>query len=232
MPAGLTAWYQGIDFEAIRDSLMIAAAAVLAISVHESSHALAAYWLGDDTAKRMKRISLNPLRHIDPIGFVMMVLFRFGWAKPVPVDMRRFKNPRLGMALTGAAGPISNILLALLSGFGLWLTFYLWYPQIWAQSGPGYLLYTFFSLSCLLNAGLAVFNLIPISPLDGSKILAIVLPEQAHLKLMQYERYGFFLLILLVYAGALSGPIVWLRDLLLEGISAVVQPLAKWITGY
>lgn len=229
---GLRSWLQGINFGAIRDSLMVALAAMLAISFHESSHALTAFWLGDDTAKQMKRISLNPLRHIDLIGFAMMVVARIGWAKPVPVNMYRFKNPKLGMALTAAAGPLSNILLAFLSGFGFWLTAYLFYPQFELEQGAGYWLNNFFYLSFVLNAGLAVFNLIPISPLDGSKMLAILLPAQSYEKLMRYERYGMLVLLLLVYMGVLNGPIVWLRNLLLDGISAVVEPLGRWIAGY
>ena len=229
---GLRAWSQGIDFEAIQNSLMVASAAILALSVHESSHALAAWRLGDDTARGMKRISLNPFRHLDPIGFLMMLVAGFGWARPVPVNMYRFKNPKLGMALTAAAGPISNILLAFLSGFGLWLTAYLYYPQLLLERGAGYLLHSFFSVSCILNTGLAVFNLLPISPLDGSKLLAVVLPEQTHEKLMRYERYGFFVLMFLVYSGWLDGPLTAMREALMEGIFAVVQSPAKWIAGY
>ena len=114
----LSNWFQGIDLSRVIQWLMFGGAALIAISVHESSHALSASWLGDDTAKRMGRISLNPLRHLDPVGFLMMVVAHFGWAKPVPVNMYRFKNPKLGMALTAAAGPVSNVLLAFHFGVG------------------------------------------------------------------------------------------------------------------
>ena len=124
---GLNEWARGIDLTQIVEWLSFALAALIAISVHESAHALSALWLGDDTAKRMGRISLNPLRHLDVYGFFMMVLVHFGWAKPVPVNpyrMTKIKSPKVGMALTAAAGPISNVLLALLFGLAFYICVY------------------------------------------------------------------------------------------------------------
>ena len=240
--SALNDWFQGIDLSRIIEWLMFAVAAIIAISVHESSHALSAYWLGDDTAKRMGRISLNPLRHLDIVGFLMMVVAHFGWAKPVPINpyrMTKVKNPKLGMALTAAAGPISNVLLALLFCFGYKLAEFRLLLDI--QTGiitdygtRYYLLYyllNFFYACFVLNAGLAVFNLIPISPLDGSKVFAIVLPNKAYAQLMRYERYGMFVLIALLYLGVLSGPLNFLVGGLLKGIQALVGPLAAFITG-
>ena len=246
LPAGsnamseLSNWFQGIDLNRIREWLMFAVAAMISISVHESSHALSAYWLGDDTAKRMKRISLNPLRHLDPVGFVMMVVAHFGWARPVPINpyrMTKVKSPKLGMAITAAAGPISNLLLALLFG----LLFTLCGGRITTagelrvflgiEKDALYYLCQFCFSCFMLNAGLAIFNLIPISPLDGSKILAIVLPEDSYAQLMRYERYGMILLIALLWLGVLSGPLEFLVTGVLRGIYAVVEPLARLVLG-
>lgn len=234
----LSNWFQGINLDRIIEWLMFAGAALIAISVHESCHALSAYWLGDDTAKRMGRISLNPLHHLDPLGFLMMVLVHFGWAKPVQVNpyrMTKVKNVKTGMALTALAGPVSNLILALLFG----LAFALCGGRI--VVGKYYILQEersvmyyvgLFFLRCLsLNAGLAVFNLIPVSPLDGSKILAIVLPDRSYAQLMRYERYGMLVLIALLYLGVLDTPLRILVNGLLSGISAITEPLARLITG-
>ncbi len=239
--SALSSWAQGIDLSRIIEWLMYAAAALIAISVHESSHGLSAYWLGDDTAKRMGRISLNPLHHLDVVGFLMMVVAHFGWAKPVPVNpyrMTKVKSPKVGMALTAAAGPISNVLLALIFtvGFCVCLEFGgegLWHMWLGYREPAGWLYYlmSFFRCCLVLNANLAVFNLIPISPLDGSKILAIVLPDKAHAWLMRYERYGFIVLALLLFTGVLDGPLSFLVNGMARGIYAVADPLAKAIAG-
>ena len=237
----LNEWFRGIDLGRILEWIMFAGAALIAISVHESSHALSAFWLGDDTAKRMGRISLNPLRHLDPMGFLMMVLAHFGWARPVPVNpyrMTKIKRPKVGMALTAAAGPISNVLLALLFALGFYVCYYAGGEELWIMwagylKGSGWLYYLslFLWICYLLNTGLAVFNLIPISPLDGSKILAIFLPDKAHAWLMRYERYGMILLIALLFFNVLDTPLSFLRNGLMDGVDAVVMPLARLLTG-
>ena len=234
----LTNWFQGIDLSRIIEWLMFAAAAIIAICVHESSHALSALWLGDDTAKRMGRISLNPLRHLDVVGFLMMVVAHFGWAKPVPVNpyrMTKVKNPKVGMALTAAAGPVSNILLALLFCLLMQVCGIGFYEKYWTgelgRNSLQYYLFLFFAICFLLNAGLAVFNLIPISPLDGSKILAIFLPNKAHEWLMRWERYGFIILAVLLFTGLLDGPLELLRGGLLRSVLALDLPLARLLTG-
>ena len=237
----LTNWFQGIDLSRIIEWLMFAVAAIIAICVHESCHALSALWLGDDTAKRMGRISLNPLRHLDVAGFVMMVLAHFGWAKPVPVNpyrMTRIKSPKLGMALTAAAGPVSNVLLAFLFGIVYYICAYAGDDELrWmlagyrVPSGWQYYLCLFLYICMVLNAGLAVFNLIPISPLDGSKVLMIFLPEQAFTWLLTYENLGMFLLIAMLFTGMLDGPLEFLRGGLLDAVAAVARPLARLLTG-
>lgn len=234
----LSQWANGIDLDRILEWVMFALAALLAISVHESAHALSAYWLGDDTAKRMKRISLNPLRHLDPFGFVMMIVAHFGWAKPVPVNpyrMTKLKSPKSGMALTAAAGPMANVLLALI--FGLLMEVFGIICIEKSRAGEIlskhflYYVYQFFAVNFVLNTGLAVFNLIPISPLDGSKILAIFLPDKAHRWLMQYERYGFLVLMGLLFLGVLDVPLNFLRGGLIRGIYALTLPIARLLTG-
>lgn len=234
-------WARGIDLSKIIEWLMFAAAALVSISVHESSHALSAYWLGDDTAKRSGRISLNPLRHLDPLGFLMMVVVHFGWAKPVPVNparMTKVKSQKTGMALTALAGPLSNLLLAFVFGCLYFICAYAGGMKLWmmldgytAGSGLHYWLTVFLERFLILNVGLAVFNLIPISPLDGSKILAIILPEASYSKLMRYERYGMLILIALLYLGWLDVPLQFLMKGVLNGIQAVAVPLAKLVTG-
>ena len=234
-------WARGIDLSKIIEWLMFAAAALVSISVHESSHALSAYWLGDDTAKRSGRISLNPLRHLDPLGFLMMVVVHFGWAKPVPVNparMTNVKSQKTGMALTALAGPLSNLLLAFVFGCLYFICAYAGGMKLWmmldgytAGSGLHYWLTIFLERFLILNVGLAVFNLIPISPLDGSKILAIILPEASYSKLMRYERYGMLILIALLYLGWLDVPLQFLMKGVLNGIQAVAVPLAKLVTG-
>lgn len=216
----LKEWANGIDLTWILSELMVVIAAICAITVHESAHGLVAYWLGDDTAKRAGRISLNPLKHIDILGLVMLAIAKFGWAKPVPVDMRRFKNPKLGMALSALAGPMSNVLLAFIATIFFCLTDWLYYRSgseawFWVSA-------LFFYLQ-VINAGLAVFNIIPIPPLDGSKILAIILPEKAHAFLMKYERYGFIVLAVLLFAGVLDTPLSFLRDGLINGMDWLVM---------
>ena len=214
-------WLQQLRFNAIWELLIVLAASLLCITVHESCHGLAAYWLGDDTAKRAGRVSLNPFRHIDILGLLMMALFHFGWAKPVPVDMRRFRNRRAGMALTALAGPVSNVLLAFLALLCLALCFKL--PQTEAMDYVRY----FFQYIAILSAGLAVFNIFPIPPLDGSKVLFSLLPDRAYAWLMRYERYGMILLMVLLYADVLDAPLLYLRSGLLNGLMAAVNWLFR-----
>ena len=185
--------------------LLIRVAAVLfCLVVHELSHGLAARLLGDPTAKQVGRLSLNPLRHIDPVGFVMMLIVHVGWAKPVPVDMRQFKHPKRDMALTALAGPISNFLLALMAlGFSSLLL-----PFAMRDSGNvcAYII-LFLCYIAVLSVGLGLFNLIPIPPLDGSRVLFSLLPDRLYLLLMRWERYLMLLVIALAYFGFFAGPL-------------------------
>lgn len=186
-----------IDWGMVSMLLTRVLSVLLCLTVHETCHGLAAYALGDPTAKRMHRLSFNPLHHIDWVGLAAMLLVGFGWAKPVPVDMRYFKDPKKGMALTALAGPMSNFLMAALCCIPLrWLL-----PLVLRMDNlqsPLVWLYNFLITLILMNLGLGLFNLLPIPPLDGSKVLFALLPDRAYLQLMRYERYGMLLLILLV----------------------------------
>lgn len=213
-------WLQQLDYTWFLETAIVALAALFCISVHETCHGLAAYWLGDPTAKRMGRLTLNPIRHIDPIGLLMMIIAHFGWAKPVPVDPRYFENPKARMALTALAGPVSNVLLALLAGI---LSAGAAFASYFVTSRVLYYVYLLLVYIEILSAGFAVFNLIPIPPLDGSKILFSVLPEEAYNTLMRYERYGFLVLILVVTSGFLDGPLEMLRSGLMAGVDWVSQ---------
>lgn len=203
------------DWEGLLSLCQRVLGVLLCLTVHETCHGLAAYALGDPTAKRMKRLSFNPLHHIDWLGLASMVICGFGWAKPVPVDMRYFRKPKTGMAVTALAGPASNFLLALALLFGASVIF----RAEPAGAAMAWLFY-FFINTAVLSIGLGLFNLIPIPPLDGSKVLFSFLPERAYYVLMRYERYGMALLLLLVWLDVGSSA-------LSNGIYAVYQ----WMAG-
>ncbi len=194
--------WRGLDWSRLTDILFSVIPALLCITLHELSHGAVAYMLGDRTAKNAGRLTLNPIRHIDPWGLVMMVLFRFGWAKPVPVNMYNFKKPRQGMALTALAGPVSNLLIAAVF---LFLYGLLYRPLYVYGGGFARAVFQMISTTGYLSLALAVFNIIPISPLDGSKVLFSFLSDSAYAKLMRYERYGMIVLMLLVATGGISG---------------------------
>ena len=210
-------WLSQLQFDGVWQTALLIAASVLSITVHETCHGLTAYRLGDPTAKNQGRLTLNPFKHIDLVGLVMMAVCHFGWAKPVPIDMRRFKNPKTGMALTALAGPVSNVLLAYLAVLlsSVCVFFY-------ERSGAGalYALLVFFYYLELISAGLAVFNVFPIPPLDGSKVLFSFLPDRTYYKLMRYEKYGMVLLVVLLLTNVLDTPLLFLRDGLTSGLEA------------
>lgn len=185
----------GFNIESIIFLLLRVVVILLAISIHEMSHGLVAYKLGDKTAKHDGRLSLNPLRHIDPFGALCMLLFGFGWAKPVMVNPYYFKNHKRGMRLTALGGPLSNFISAYIGMFGLLYLVPL-FNNIYV--------YYFFITFVMANIGLGVFNLIPIPPLDGSKIFLSLLPRKIYFEIMRYERYGFIVLIVALYLGVID----------------------------
>ncbi len=204
----LSDFLQGMDWWGLLGLLISAVAALFCITIHELSHGLAAYLLGDPTAKNAGRLSLNPIKHIDPMGLAMMLVAKVGWAKPVPVDMRYFKKPKQGMALTALAGPASNFILAFLAAAVCSVIFRL--PSAMIDHVAVYVLLAFLSNVAILSVGLGIFNLIPISPLDGSKVLFSFLPDKVYLTILRYERYVMGLVLILTFLGVFSGPLSWL----------------------
>jgi Zn-dependent protease len=172
------------------DYLYIIPAALIAIMCHELTHGLFSHLQGDPTPKEQGRLSLNPAKHLDLFGTLCLIFLGFGWAKPVQVDPRYYKNPKWGMALVALGGPLANFVIAFLSGLILTLIeFYVPYSDF------SMILYNFFLYLIIINVGLGLFNLIPIPPLDGSKIIGAILPENSYHQYMKYQKYGMFFII-------------------------------------
>lgn len=209
--------------------LLSALAALIALTVHEYCHGYAAYKLGDDTAKNFGRLTLNPLKHIDPYGAICMVLFHIGWAKPVPINARNFKNPKRDFAITAAAGPLSNLILAFISAFIYLFVFALVKDMAFVTKDFTYHLInnllTFIFVFHSVNIGLGLFNLLPIPPFDGSRLLNVVLPQKIYFEIMKYERKIYY------------GVLIWLLlgDYAAEGVRMIPMvannPVLYWLAG-
>lgn len=209
--------FQELNIDFLISTLQRLFAVILCLTVHETAHGFAAYLLGDRTAKQEGRLSLNPLRHVDLVGLALLFTAGFGWAKPVPVDPRHFRDPKKGMAVTALAGPVSNFILSIL--------LLLLCKVIYLYINPGdFTVAAFYAFlyAAQLSIGLGLFNLIPIPPLDGSKILAVFLPDRAYYTLMRYERYGMILLLILSLTNVTG-------DLISGAISAVYTTLVNLI---
>ena len=187
------------------------------LPVHEYAHAFVADKLGDKTARLSGRLTLNPLAHIDILGAIMILFVGFGYAKPVPVNPRNFKNPKKGMALTALAGPFSNILMAVVFMF-LSNVLSLFGSSLFVQA-----FYVFFSFAASINIGLAVFNLIPIPPLDGSRVLELLIPDKYYYKFAQYERYIVIVIFGLIVFGVLDAPLAFLQNHLYSALNYIVS---------
>ena len=193
-----------LNWSVLTDMLLAVIPALICITLHELSHGFVAYKLGDNTAKNMGRLTLNPIKHIDIFGLIMMVVFKFGWAKPVPVNMRNFKNPKRDMAITALAGPLSNVLICCVVLFIYGLVYL---PcNLAGTEFAASLLYAVY-ITAYLSIALAIFNIIPIPPLDGSKVLFSLMSDEGYMKLMRYERYGMLLLLALIVTDALGNPL-------------------------
>ena len=198
--------------------------------VHEFAHAFVAYKLGDNTARWNGRLTLNPLAHIDWMGAIMIMLFGIGFARPVPVNSRYFKNPKQGMALTALAGPVSNILMAVVSVAifrvmvlidGADPTRLIMGPFFVGSEWLYYAYIVLIEVFAGVNIGLAVFNLLPIPPLDGSRIFSAILPDKWVYYMNRYEQYIMMGLFLLLFTNVLDAPLTWLRETVGGGIATL-----------
>lgn len=222
--------YGADDIQSYLISLVLTLPIILfSLTLHECAHGYVANKLGDPTAKNLGRLTLNPIKHLDPIGFICMLLFGYGWAKPVPIQTRNFENPRKGMALSAIAGPISNLVLAfcfvilrMFSGLG--------FNFLFSNVAVGervlimaQLFLIFFDIGAQLNVYLAVFNLLPVPPFDGSRFFYIFLPTKWYFKVMKYERYVMIAILALFFFGVLSVP--------LNFISGGILNAMYWLVG-
>lgn len=203
----------GFDpLEMIISLFVLAFVVFCTMPVHEFAHAFVATKLGDKTPKHTGRLTLNPMAHISPLGAIMILVCGFGYAKPVSVNARNFKNPKVGMALTALAGPISNLLMAFvfifLSNVVLVLA-----SNTTINITILSAIYTFLYLAARINVNLAVFNLLPIPPLDGSRIFQILIPNKYYYKMLEYERYIVIIVFILLYLDILTIPINFLSNL-------------------
>ena len=193
---------------------------MLAFSIHEYAHGIVANKLGDPTAKSLGRLTLNPIKHIDLFGFIAMLVFGFGWAKPVPINTRYFKKPKRDMAITALAGPLSNIMLALIFGALLKLFSFINLNIIQTELVANIWMFTGLMLSrgVYINVLFAVFNMIPVPPFDGSRLFFAFLPSKAYFWVQRYERYIYFVFLALLILGIFDYPISWLTDQICKGI--------------
>ena len=203
--------------------------ALIALPIHECAHGYAAYRMGDYTAKRQGRLTLNPLAHFDPIGTLAIILFGFGWAKPVPINPLNFENPKKGMMISSLAGPMSNIGLALVSMAIYKFTII---PAYMAGSGAFLsTVQTFLFYMININITLGVFNLLPIPPLDGSRIATYFLPQHVYFKIMRYENIIFIALMVALWFGVLDGPINFVSNAVTGILDFVTRPI-DWLTAF
>jgi Zn-dependent protease len=195
---------------------------LIAFPVHELSHALTAKMLGDNTAKNMGRLTLNPFKHLDVLGTICLVLFRFGWAKPVPINPNNFKNPKGGMAVTALSGPLSNLILGFLSIVFIDLT------SVTTNGAHGTIaniICTFFYYSAWINISLCIFNLIPLPPLDGEKIIAFFLPEKVEAIFDRYAMYFQVFLMFLIFTPVIRTPLSNMITNVFDNLSSVVSSI-------
>lgn len=208
--------------------LFVIPCVLIALTFHEFAHGYMAYKLGDPTARNFGRLTLNPLKHLDPLGTICMLFFHFGWAKPVPINSRYFKKPRRDMALSAAAGPIMNFLLAFVGilVYRVLIRLFVLFPA--HSEFVYYIQYAALTLAYyfhMLNLSLGVFNLIPLPPLDGSRIFYIFLPTKWYFGVMKYERYIQLAILILLWTGLLSTPLSYA----VSGISRGMNFLVSWI---
>ncbi len=198
-----------------------APAVLIALSLHEFAHGWASYMLGDPTPKAQGRISLNPLHHLDLVGTLLLFFVGFGWAKPVQVDSRYYENPKSDMVKVALAGPIMNFIVAFIAIFIFEILYKL---DIGINLLTGYIL-LLLQYIAIINIGLGIFNLIPIPPLDGSKVLMAVLPPQSYFSYMKYEQFGMIILIMFIYLGAFDGFLTIARNATMAGMDNIAMKI-------
>ncbi len=213
---------------AIIQILLTVPIVLFALSCHEAAHAYAAYKMGDRTAFNLGRMTINPAKHLDLIGTLCMIVFGFGWAKPVPINARNFNNPKKGMAITGIAGPLANFILGVISTFLCTLTVFIYSKVVLSTeineftANLFYIISSFFNLSAMYNFVFMVYNLIPVPPFDGSRFVTAFLPAKWYFKLMQYERYSFWVvLVISIILSRVFG--VYLTSFIAEKIMSIVE---------
>lgn len=209
---------ESFDFSNLLNIVLTLIASLLCITLHELGHGFVAWKLGDNTARSAGRLTLNPVKHIDITGLIMMVVFRVGWAKPVPVNMLNFKNPKRDMAITAFAGPLVNVIITIVFLFIYGLLFI---PL--AGTAIGTPILHLCELVAYISLGFAVFNLIPLPPLDGSKMLYSVLKDEHYKLVLDYEGYGGLILVVLMLTGALGRPVAVIRQLIYNDMVDIAQ---------
>ena len=217
-------WFIGISFKELLIGIAVRALIIFGIlPIHEYAHARAAYGLGDSTAKNSGRLTLNPMAHVDWMGALLIFLIGFGWAKPVPVNPYNFRTnkKKAGLAWVSLAGPLSNLISAVV-GMLIFRLLYSFMPIITFEQSNGFVLQYAFLWFVMINIGLAVFNLIPVPPLDGSKIFAAILPDKFLLKvsnfMAKYRMIVMIVFIVIIYSGVLDGPLSYLENAIFSGL--------------
>lgn len=208
---------------------------LISLSVHEAAHGYLAYKMGDHTAYNLGRVTINPLKHLDPMGSLCMLVFGYGWAKPVPINARNFRNPKKGMAFTAIAGPISNIILGVIGAILFSLALVLELKFVFFSSYPNefvanlmLIVRSFFFYFGIMNFMLAAFNLIPIPPFDGSRFFSLFLPTKTYFAIMKYERHIMVVLLIALFACSRLfnfSPFTWVAEKL---FNLIVSPLSDF----
>lgn len=228
----INAFRSGFSADALVQLLLFIPVILISLTVHEYCHGYAAYRCGDMTARNFGRLTLNPVKHLDPIGTIMMLIFGFGYAKPVPINPRNFRKPRRDICIVSIAGPLSNLFLCFV-GLLVWrisAVLLLKYGGIEAVGSNLFSAWAMFATNFYYaNAVLCVFNLIPIPPLDGSRLLSTVLPAKAAFTLAKYESYIMIGVLILLYFGALDGVISFFGNAIIGGFNSIINFILNFV---